>query len=348
MKTNTILLSIAMCFFCFVTKAQDLHYSNYNYAPLYLNPATTGGFNGNIRVGASYRDQFRTFIGEAYQSTMIYADSPVSFIIDEKKWLGLGVNLFADKVGDLGFGMSGAYASAAFHISLDDNYTTVFAIGAQYGLIQRKIGNASQAQWADQLISGGNTSADQNLLENFNATYGDFNLGITMKRWLSDYNLLEVGVSSHHINDAQFSFNGSTYSNSIDTRFNAYTSLQMQTSGKLQITPAVYYSQYNNISSLQAQVNTRILVGKKKKSKTVKLRSKSYLTLGMGYRIGDALQFFAGGIHKSWEFGLSYDLTTSSASEYNNTVGGLELGVKKFITIHKKPEIKIITICPRV
>ncbi len=350
MKTNTILLSIAICLSCFALKAQDLHYSNYNYAPLYLNPATTGGFNGSIRVGASHRDQFRTFIGEAYQSTMIFADSPISFIVNEKMWLGVGINLFSDKVGDLGFGMSGITGSAAFHYSLDDKYNTVFAVGVQYGMVQRKIGNETNAVWADELPLGAMRSQDQNLLQNFNATFADINVGATMKHWLSKSNLWEVGISAHHLNDGKFRFSNSSFENRIKPRFNAFTSLQIQTSSKFQITPAAYFSQYDNVSNLQVQLNTKTLIKgkKKKKGNAEKLRSQSFLTLGIGYRIGDAVQFFAGGIHKSWEFGLSYDLTTSSAFRYNNTVGGLELGVKKYITIHQKPEIKIIKICPRV
>lgn len=351
MKTNTLLLSIAICFCSLFVKAQDLHYSNYNYAPLYLNPANTGSFNGNIIVGASYRDQSRTFIGEAYQSTMVYADSPVSFILTEKLWLGLGINLFADQVGDLGFGMSGAYGSAALHYSLDDDYTTVIGLGVQYGMIQRQISNAAAARWADELVAGASSSEDQNLLNNFNGSYGDLNMGINLKHRLSSSNTLEVGFSSMHINNPNFFFSGSQYTNTIQSRLNAYASIELQASNNFQITPAAYYTQYGNFKNIQLQVNTKTLLGgkgKKNKSKSPRLRSQSFLTLGMGYRFGDALQFFAGGIHKSWEFGLSYDLTTSSASNYNNTVGGLELGVKKYITIHTKPKLKVIQICPRV
>lgn len=339
-----------MSFLCLSSNAQDLHYSNYNYSPLYLNPANTGGFNGNIRVGASHRDQFRTFIGEAYQSTMVYIDSPVSFIVNEKMWLGVGANLFSDRVGDLGFGMSGITGSAALHYSLDDDYTTVFALGAQYGIVQRQISNAGMARWADALATVGSVSQDQSLLEGFNTTFSDVNLGLTMKHRLSQSNLWELGISAHHLNRATFNFSNSSFPNKVNNRYNAYTSLEMQTSSKFHIIPAAYFSMYDNASNFQLQVNTRTLLQgkKKKKKKSQKIRSQSYLTLGMGYRFGDALQFFAGGIHKGWEFGLSYDLTTSTANKFNNTVGGLELGVKRYITIHQKPKIKIINICPRV
>jgi len=350
MKTKLILLSIAICFLCVSTKAQDLHYSNYNYSPLYLNPANTGGFNGSIRVGASHRDQFRTFIGEAYQSTMIYIDSPATFLGNEKLWLGVGANLFSDKVGDLGFGMGGVTASAAVHYSLDDNYTTVIALGGQFGIIQRKIDNENAAQWADVLSGSVLSSQDQDLLKGFNTTFSDINAGVTLKHWFSDENLFEVGLSGHHLTSPTFAFPNSPTTNKVNIRYNAYSSIQLKTSSKFYLIPAVYFSQYDNVSNFQLQLNTKTLLQKKKKkkSKAVNLRSQSFLTLGVGYRFGDALQFFAGGIHKSWEFGLSYDLTTSTASEFNGTVGGLELGVKKYIDIRKKPKIKIINICPRV
>jgi len=350
MKTKLLLLSIAVCFLYISSNAQDLHYSNYTYSPLYLNPANTGGFNGSIRVGASHRDQFRTFIGEAYQSTMVYVDSPVSFLANEKMWLGLGANLFSDRVGDLGFGLGGVTGSAAFHYSLDDNYTTVFALGAQYGIVQRKISKAGAAIWGDQLLDPSLTSQDQSLIDDFNTTFSDVNVGLNMKHWFSDDNQLEVGVSAHHLTSPTFKLQNSNTNNRVNIRYNAYASIQIMASSKFYLIPAAYFSQYDNVSNIQAQLNSKILLEKKKKNKkeAAKLRDQSYLTLGVGYRFGDALQFFAGGIHKSWEFGLSYDLTTSTANEYNNAVGGLEIGVKKYIDLRKKPEIKVINICPRV
>jgi len=352
MKTKLLLLSIVFCFLGSSSYAQDLHYSNYNFTPLFLNPAKTGGFNGSIRVGAAHRDQFRTFIGEAYQSSMVYIDSPVSFLGNEKLWLGLGANLFSDRVGDLGFGMNGVTGSAAIHYSFDNNYTTVIALGGQFGIVQRKISDAGAAKWADGLASGTNTSEDQNLLDDFNSTLSDINAGINLKHWLSDDNLFEVGFSAHHLTSPSFAFTGGNNINKVNIRYNAYSTVELRTSNKFYLIPAFYFSQYQNTSNIQLQLNSKILLQKKKKkkqkSKSVKLRSQSFLTFGLGYRFGDAIQFFAGGIHKSWEFGLSYDLTTSSASQFNNSVGGIELGLKKYIDIHKKPEIKIIQICPRV
>lgn len=333
-----MLISVLFFFFAFVAKGQDLHYTNYNYAPLYLNPANTGGFNGNIRAGASYRDQSRTFIGEAYQSTMIWADSPVTFIFNERQWIGLGINLFSDKTGDLGFGMSGAMTSLAYHFSIDHNYNSVFALGIQYGAIQRKISNAMAANFADD-FNGGTASPDHQLIQDFNTTFSDLNIGLTATFKLSKYNKLQLGASAYHINKPKYLFGGGSVGATVNPRLNIYSSIEMQLSKKFQLTPAFYYSSMNNAQNFQIQLNAKSLI--KKTGNTI-------LTYGLGYRIADALQIFAGAIYKSWEFGISYDMTTSTARLYNNTVGGIELGVKKYITIHRKPKIKVLQICPRV
>lgn len=338
MKSKIILLGVVFMIACFSASSQDLHYSNYNYAPLYLNPASTGGFNGNIRAGASYRDQFRTFIGEAYQSTMVWADSPVSFVFNERQWIGIGINLFSDRTGDLGLGMSGAMASLAYHFSFDDNYRTVLAIGVQYGAIQRKINNQGAALFADD-ITGTSMSPDHQLINDFNTTYSDLNVGLTLTLAPDRYNKLIIGTSYYHLTNPRFFFNGPSAGTNVNPRLNIYTTYEVQLSNRFTLIPGAYYSLMNSAQNFQLQVNAKSLL--KKKGETL-------LTYGLGYRISDALQFFVGAIHKSWEFGLSYDMTTSTARAFNNTVGGLELGVKKFITIHKKPEIKVIQICPRV
>lgn len=338
MKRNKLLYLSFLLLFTGSLISQDLHYSNYHFAPLYLNPAKTGGFNGNIRAGASYRDQFRTFIGEAYQSTMVWADSPIAFGINEQQWIGVGVNLFSDKTGDLGFGMSGVSGSVAYHISLDKKYDKVIAIGAQIGMISRRFGNPDNANFGDELQGGGAQSLDQNLINNFNQSFVDMAAGVTYKhRWYR--NLLEVGASLYHFNKPQFFFNGSTTPNLVSSRLNVHGSINFVTSKRFQLKPGFVYSAMQEAQTFQLQLNSKTLI---------KPKGHTLLTAGLGYRFGDAIQFFLGAIHKSWEAGLSYDMTVSSASKYNNTVGGLELGVKKYFTIFKKPKVKVIKICPRV
>ena len=43
-------------------QAQDQHFSQFFAAPLNLNPALAGAYEGSFRVGAIYRDQWRTVL----------------------------------------------------------------------------------------------------------------------------------------------------------------------------------------------------------------------------------------------------------------------------------------------
>jgi hypothetical protein len=72
------------------------------------------------------------------------------------------------------------------------------------------------------------------------------------------------------------------------------------------------------------------------------------LYFGTGYRIGDALQLMFGLNFKKWDVGIAYDVTVSSASEYNNGRGGFEIGVFRIIEIPQKPTVIPSLICPRM
>ncbi len=337
MKLSRIIICLCICAFGTLLTAQDLHFTNYNFAPLHLNPAKTGGFNGSYRVGGTYRDQFRTFINEAYQSAGLWIDSPIIFGFNEKQWIGAGASLFNDQVGDLGFGTRGVNLNAAYHFSLDDKYEKVFAIGAQYGMTQRGFGTPENAQFADGLTAGG-PSADQAKITDFNESYSDLNVGVNFKQKLSKTNSYEFGVAMYHLLAPRFFFNSSSFVNRIERRLNVYLETKMQAGKRFQLNPAVYYSLMGQAQILQIQLNSKTLLTKK---------GSTLLTAGLGYRLNDAFQILLGAIYKQWEFGLSYDMTVSTASEYTRSVGGLELGVKRYITKFKKPKVEPILICPR-
>ena len=49
--TTRLLTYIILCF-CLINElnSQDIHFSQFNLAPLNLNPAMTGSFNGDYRI----------------------------------------------------------------------------------------------------------------------------------------------------------------------------------------------------------------------------------------------------------------------------------------------------------
>ena len=73
-----IFLFLNFIFVSFVAHSQDLNQTNTDYSPMYLNPALTGHFLGDIRTGANYRDQGKYLIGKGYTTLNLYIDAPVS------------------------------------------------------------------------------------------------------------------------------------------------------------------------------------------------------------------------------------------------------------------------------
>ncbi|HQQ95111.1 MAG TPA: type IX secretion system membrane protein PorP/SprF, partial [Bacteroidia bacterium] len=58
---------LVLIFYGTLYKAQDVHFSQYYFSPLSLNPANTGNYDGNYRFFGNYRSQWRE-ISEAYDT----------------------------------------------------------------------------------------------------------------------------------------------------------------------------------------------------------------------------------------------------------------------------------------
>ena len=159
MKNNKMKLS-ALLTACLVlacihwSAAQtDPHFTqNYTY-PTYVNPAMTGGGDGEYRVSAIYRSQWGA-VGNPYRTT------GVSFDTRTDKNIALGVNLMNQSAGDGGFNYLNTYASIAYTgvtFGKNNEHRMVFAL--QPGIINRRI-DQSKFKWGEQWnpITGYNAS----------------------------------------------------------------------------------------------------------------------------------------------------------------------------------------------
>lgn len=336
MKLRQILLISIGLLVSSCVYAQDIHFTNYSYSPLYLSPAKTGSFLGSYRIGVNYRDQFSSFIVNPYQTFMAYADMSFAVGLKPHHWIGAGINIFADKAGDLNFQNNGVHLSLAYHFALDPNYKTIITLGFQYGITRR---NINSDNYSSSETLRGNNDPDINLLENFNPTIGDLNVGIALKKWTSKKAYFDVGVSMYHLLESEYAFSGSTLQNPIATRLNIYGEYHLQSTNLLAIKPRLVYARMFNFQNLFGQFNLEYRLNKK---------SSTILKGGIGYRADDALQFLLGVIYNGWDLGLSYDFTVSSAARFNNNFGGIEIGIKKIFFSKKLPKVKPVVLCPKL
>jgi hypothetical protein len=82
-------------FTCGKTQAQDIHFSQFFNAPYAQSPANIGQFTGDYRVGAIYRQQWRS-VTVPYSTFGIGGDAAQFLGVDG---LGIGAWIYNDKAG---------------------------------------------------------------------------------------------------------------------------------------------------------------------------------------------------------------------------------------------------------
>ena len=338
MQRNLFFIIVFLIGCASFTSGQDLNHSNVRYSPLFLNPALTGNFLGNIRFGSTYRDQGKHFLYEGYKTLNLYVDSPISIDIRKNDWIGIGLQLYTDKAGGRSLITNGVIFNAAYHFAIDEKYKNVISIGVQYGLLQKKL-NDSEIVFESDFRDPGVLLVDRAQLIEYNVSFKDLNIGINYKAKLSKIATLNIGISGYHL--FKPNYKAISHNNYFDRRLTLHTSLFYKTSKTFFIKPQVIVSLSDISFNIMPQLKTFYKL-KKDKNNT------DMVYAGLGYRAIDAIQLMFGVNYKKWDVGIAYDIIVSSAAPYHNSRGGFEIGLFKIIEISKTPKVDPVLLCPEL
>ena len=125
-KISTLICSLFV--FSFV-QAQDFHLTQYDAAPLNLNPSMTGMFSGYYRVHAHYRTQWAALATNPFQTMEIGYDMPL-------KNFSFGGQLMDYTAGTGNYNVFSFEASAAYDKAVDKKGNHHFAGGLQLGVLR--------------------------------------------------------------------------------------------------------------------------------------------------------------------------------------------------------------------
>ncbi len=115
--------------------AQDVHFSQFESAPLLINPANTGDFSGNYRVSNNFRSQWYSFANPGYNSLSLSYDKQLNSKI---KNLSLGGQIVYDKSGTVGMTISKLYLSSSYKKVSGKN---IYIFGVQAGAVLQQFNN---------------------------------------------------------------------------------------------------------------------------------------------------------------------------------------------------------------
>ncbi|HTL07057.1 MAG TPA: PorP/SprF family type IX secretion system membrane protein [Chitinophagaceae bacterium] len=312
----TVLLLTAASF------AQDLHFSQFFNSPLTTNPANTGFIpDADYRIGANYRSQWVSVLGAPYKTMSVWGDAQVFRDRFENGWLGVGGVILRDVAGSGNLTSTKVYGSLAYHQQI--GLGSLVTAGFNVGWANKRV-DPTQLKFPDQFNKAtGFFDAGVPTSVVFNSTainYLDVQAGLNYAYFPSDKVYVNGGFSVHHLNRPKESFFDATtgYDNRLAPRYIGFLNGSFKVNDQVIVNPMAYYTTQAKASELVAGVNANY---------NLSGDGNLQLTGGAYYRLGDAVIPMLGFQWKMLRITFTYDVTTSTLSNYNNARGAIEFAI---------------------
>ena len=318
----TKLRLLTSCFLLLATCkvfSQDLHFSQYNNAPLLVNPANTGfSPEYDFRIGLNSRTQWAA-TNVPYKTLSAWGDAQLFKNKFENGWIGVGAVLLNDVAGTGNLTSTKTYLNVAYHQMIDDN--NLISFGFSGGMVQKRVDYNKLT--FDQQWNGNFFDIDVPNNEPFvtnNASYFDMNAGINYAWFANDNFYLNGGISMMHLNTPQETFFApNSVDGTLSRRFNFFLNASIKMSDFVILNPHAYYSKMNTaeetVIGFNGQFNLSGEGGNSQLLFGVHYRNKDAAIPSVGYQIGNL------------QLNFNYDATVSSLTSYSNYRSAYELSI---------------------
>ncbi|HTO14217.1 MAG TPA: PorP/SprF family type IX secretion system membrane protein [Edaphocola sp.] len=314
-------------FIGFTAKAQDVHFTQFNATPMTINPAFTGAFQGDYRVSAIYRDQWREALGvAAFKTIAVSFDMPVIRDISIDDYLAIGAQLYNDRAGDGNLNNFSALASVAYHKFFGESGTAALTVGLQAGYANKNI-DLSKLYFAGDFNNGGFVSGLDPIYNNLNNRTGAFlmNAGVAFSFAPTDKFSFVLGSGANNLTQPLESFQKqqATKDVGLGIRYTSQAGALIGVGERFQIRPAVLMQTQSTAFELIG--GTELLY---KLGDDYTMPDAPSVFVGGWYRLMDAAMVTAGVEFNNFRIGAAYDFNTSNLKQSTNGYGGFELMVQ--------------------
>ena len=321
--------------------AQDIHFSQFFNSPLNTNPGLTGIFNGDIRFGLHFKQQWKS-VPVDYLTFSGYADKKFYNKKSDKGFFSAGILFNYDRAGDSRLTQAQGALSGSYTFVI--NPKNLFTVGAQLGVSNMTADySVSNLQWGNQFQFGmfdQSNASGEPFSDRQSVTYFDVGGGVNY-RWQKDERTkLDLGVGAYNFMapDQAFYPNGTS---ELPLRFTGNLSGSLQLSNLLDF-------QLHGLAQFQDEYreyvpafNFRIHVNQQKGKMFA-------LDIGGIGRLNqnelDAWTPYIGLDFNHWFLGLNYDVNASKFDVATDRQGGPEISFRYIITTVKP--LKTFKNCP--
>jgi type IX secretion system PorP/SprF family membrane protein len=326
-------------------EAQDPRFSQINASSMFVSPAMTGLYEGQMRVSFNYRDQWSSFLGQVPFRTF-GASVDYRFHALKSDFFSLGLTVLKDEAGDAKLSMNRINMSASYMKQLTGgrgwrNVQYLIA-GAQVGMGQNSI-NWATLRFSTQFDGSGYnatlpTGEDVGSYFNF---YPDINAGLMWYALFDKNKSVYAGASMHHINRPNISF-----LDDIDETM--YATIILHGGGQIPFTkdisllPVARFMKQGPSYEIDFGASIRFTT-RDFRDVALKAGVMGRLVNGADAIGADAVSILTALEWDKWALGLSYDVTVSSLSNTNDGRGAFEVS----LTYIHPPSRRLRMYCPK-
>lgn len=335
--TTSIFILLFLAFFSQAIYSQDIHFSQFNFCPLNLNPAKTAYFEGQHRFAANHKNQWMS-VTIPYMTFSASWDAGIIKRKQKNDILGLGVLAVKDQAGDSKFGTTQINISLSYIKALDNRNKHILSYGIMGGLSQRSIDYS--ALYFDSQFNGLYYDADLPHNENFGKTsflYYDISTGVEYNYVQNEYSEFCLGASLWHLNRAKQSLNEDN-SVTMDPKLLLYGNFSYLHNIKHYIKPAFYFARQGPHTEFLLGGHYQLILNHSK------INYNSF-NAGLFYRNKDAAILMAGVDYQAFKINFSYDVNLSKLRPASQFRGGYEFSLI-YIIQKQKPSIHKEIPCP--
>ena len=132
-----VLIILFLTFYTVLITAQDIHFSQLNTTPLFLNSASAGAMGQDYRASIHYKNQWNSIDG-AYKTMGLSVDGKIlKRGRDKKNSLSAGLTVFSDKAGASKINSLEVHGHFAYNLFVTRSQQ--FSAGFNAGFIQQSI-----------------------------------------------------------------------------------------------------------------------------------------------------------------------------------------------------------------
>jgi type IX secretion system PorP/SprF family membrane protein len=325
--------------------AQDIHFSQFYETSILRNPALTGIFTGDYKVGAIYRSQWSS-ISAPFQTALVTAETRIPVSDEVNDFVSIGLLGYYDKAGSINMQTLSLCPSVNYNKSLEDRHNSFLSVGFTGGYIQRSF-DPGRMTFDEQYQNGGFDPDANNgeSLPNPKIAQWDLGAGMSFSSSAGENNTTTyyLGLSAYHLTRPKDAY----FNDQAHIRQQARWNVSAGVGWHLDETWRVQFHGNYMIQGPYNEIIAGGLVGWTSPDANNEQTPLLSVSAGVFYRVSDAIIPTLKVEYKDLSFGASYDMNTSALKAATNLRGGFEISMFK-TGLFKDPRFeKSRTNCPK-